>query len=62
MNNIPTITPKNENMIKPKPRPTVRARNRDVLHKANIDIDPLIAGTDMMEMEYEYVSNDDKTA
>ena len=62
MNNIPTITPKTENMIEPKSRPIVRARDRDVLHEANVNIDPLIASTDMMEVEYEYVSNDDKTA
>ena len=35
MNNIPTITPKTENMKKPKPRTTVRARSREVLTEIN---------------------------
>ena len=56
MNNVPTITPKTENMVKPKPRPTVRARNRDVLSEADVNIDTTI--TEMMGVDNEYFSND----
>ena len=51
MNNVPTITPKNENMVKPMPRPTVRARNRNVLTEADMNIATSTASTEMMEVD-----------
>ena len=61
-NNVPTITPKTENIVKPEPRPTVRARNRDVLSETNVNSDTSATSTEIMEVDNEYFPSDDETA
>ena len=62
MNNVPTITPKTENIVKPEPRPTVRARNPDVLSETNVNSDTSATSTEIMEVDNEYFPSDDETA
>ena len=53
-NNVPTITPKTENIVKPEPRATVRARNRDFLIEINVNSDSSATSTEIMEVDNEY--------
>ena len=61
-NNVPTITPKTEDIVKPEPRLTVRARNRDVLSQTNVNSDTSATSTEIMEVDNEYFPSDDETA
>ena len=48
--------------MKPEPRPTVRARNRDVLSQTNVNSDTSATSTEIMEVDNEYFPSDDETA
>ena len=50
------------NIVKPEPRPTVRARNRDVLSETNVNSDTSATSTEIMEVDNEYFPSDDETA
>ena len=48
--------------MKPEPRATVRARNRDFLSEINVNSDTSATSTEIMEVDNEYFPSDDETA
>ena len=48
--------------MKPEPRATVRARNRDFLSEINVNSDTSATSTEIMEVDNEYFPSDAETA